>query len=175
RAFVRGLQAGVRGAGLARGLAGEAVGGFDQVMPDTRLAHGVPGIGHDDETRRRPGLVEIPRRPGGATDVVAALNDHAGDVAQAMRVVDQLALGEKSLVREVVVLDARERQRELVVAVLGDDLEIRQQDDRLALPRAPRSGGAQLLLTIVMRESRVIGLDEIVTLPRRDRRQKALP
>ena len=89
-------------------------------MPDAGLAHGVSSIGHDDETCRRPGLVEIPRRPGGATDVVAALHDHAGDVAQAMRVVDQLALSEKSLVREVVVFDARERQRELVIAVLGE-------------------------------------------------------
>jgi len=38
-------------------LAGETVGRFDQMMHDAGLAHGVPGVGHDEETRRWPRLV----------------------------------------------------------------------------------------------------------------------
>src|SRR5690349_1066369 len=89
----------------------EGVGGFDEVVKNARLADSVPGIRHDDETRRGPGLVQIPRRPRRARNVVAALHDDTGNVAQAMRVADQLTFGEESLVREVVVLDAREGQR----------------------------------------------------------------
>jgi hypothetical protein len=42
-----------------------------------------------------------------------------------MCVVDHLALAEEPFVREVMVLDTRERQREVVIAVLRDDLGIR--------------------------------------------------
>jgi len=69
--------------------------------------------------------VQIPRRPRPGGDVVPALHDNPGNVAQAMCVVDHLALAEEPFVREVMVLDTRERQREVVIAVLRDDLGIR--------------------------------------------------
>ncbi len=48
-----------------------------------------------------------------ADHVVAAVHDHAGDVGDAVRVAQQLVVDfEEAAVDEVVVLDARERQRE---------------------------------------------------------------
>src|SRR5690242_17979481 len=92
-----------------------------------------------------------------------------------MRVVDELAFGEEAFVRKVMVLDTCERQRELVAAELRDELGIRQQGDRLALPRAPRAGGAQLLIAVGMGETRAVRGDEVVTLGLWNRRQKPLP
>ena len=69
--------------------------------------------------------MECPRAFHGADNVVTALNDYSGDVADARDVTQQLVFGcEESLVEEVVDLNAREGEGELdagvTVGVLDD-------------------------------------------------------
>ena len=87
-------------------------------MRDAGLADRVARIRHHDELRLGPGLVQVPgglRRRG---DVVAALDDHAGNVLQAMGVADELPLLEQALVDEIVVLDPGEGDGVVLVAEL---------------------------------------------------------
>ena len=63
--------------------------------------------------------------------------DGAGDAPQPVGVTQQLALVQPGAVDEVVVLDAREGQREAIFAEAGRKIRIRQQLDGAALPGAP--------------------------------------
>ena len=74
-------------------------------------------------------------------DVVAALDDHAGNVLQAEGVADQLPLLEAALVDEIVVLDPREGERVMRVAELVAVALIGEERDRLAFPQAPGPRG----------------------------------
>ena len=61
-----------------------------------------------------------------------------------MRVAQQLVLDlEEAAVDEVVVLDARERQRERRILVAGDEVLVDVQEAGRAFPHAPRARRGQ--------------------------------
>src|SRR5699024_2235883 len=79
----------------------EAVGRLDQPVEDAGVVERVSGVVDDVEFGFRPGPVQV----GGGTyrgaHVVAALDDHAGDVTDGLDPVDELVRGEKTPVVEV--------------------------------------------------------------------------
>ena len=94
------------------------VGGAHQCIDVLVLERRMPGGRADHQLRLRPGLVQVPRIGDRADHVVAPVHDHAGDVGDAVGIAQQLVVGiEEPLVDEVMVLDARESQRELRIAM----------------------------------------------------------
>src|SRR5450756_2837825 len=77
-------------------------------------AAGVAGVFDDDELGAGPGAGELPRGAGAAAEVVAAVDQNAGDAGQLAGLADQHAVLEESAVREVVRADAHERQLRVV-------------------------------------------------------------
>ena len=76
----------------------------------------------DNEIGLGPRAVERPRALHGADDVVTALHDHPGDVADARGVAQQLVIGfEETLVDEVVDLNAREGEGEFILFVVAGE------------------------------------------------------
>ena len=70
---------------------GEAIGGDDESFGDAGLADGVAGVRHDDQLCFRPGAMEVPGALDRADDIVAALDDDARDVADAVDLFEELA------------------------------------------------------------------------------------
>src|SRR5688572_33260664 len=103
----------------AADLAGEAVGRGNQLVQDARLGESMAGAVDDVELRLRPGAVEVPGILRRAGDVVAAVDDHAGDISEPPRVADQLPLLKPSPMHEIMVLDPREGDGEIVLAETG--------------------------------------------------------
>jgi hypothetical protein len=77
-------------------------------------AAGVAGVFDDDELGAGPGAGELPRGVGAAAEVVAAVDQDAGDGGQLAGLADQDAVLEETVVREVVRADAHERQLRVV-------------------------------------------------------------
>ena len=90
------------------------VAGFHQFADDAGFERGVAGVGDDAELRLGPDPGE---RPGGAKrrhHIIAAVDDHAGQVAELRGLLQQPAvLFIEALVVEVVALDAREGVEEV--------------------------------------------------------------
>jgi hypothetical protein len=102
---------------------------------DAGLERRVAGVGHDAEVGLGPGAVQVPGGHHGAHHVVAALHDHRRDVADAAHATQQLVLAlEEALVHEVVALDARHRDREVLLAPFVHVLFVRVQEARGRLP-----------------------------------------
>src|SRR5206468_4420768 len=100
----------------------EAVGRLHEAIHDAGFRGGVTGVGNDVEGRLRPAPMELPRRDHRAHDVVAALDDHGGDLADPADLVEELVgVAEKRAVHEVVALDPREGVRELPGAEALDE------------------------------------------------------
>ena len=130
----------------------------------------------DHQLRARPDLVQVPRVLHRADHVVAAVDDDARDVRQAMRVAQQLVLDfEEATVDEIVVLDAREGVRKLRFRETRRKLGIGKQRDGLALPEAPGACGLRSSRRIRAGETLAVGRDQIAALGLRDRREKTLP
>ena len=88
---------------------GEFVGGGYQGAAVGRFEGAVAAVGSNHQVGFGPGAVERPGAFHGANNVVAALHDYAGDVADAGGVAQQLVVGfEKSFVDEIVGFDAGE-------------------------------------------------------------------
>ena len=77
---------------LSAQLSRAFVGGVDDRRGDTRLGHRMAGIGDDLEMGFRPGAMQIPGDARAGHDVVAAMDDRAGDVAQVCGSRKQLAV-----------------------------------------------------------------------------------
>src|SRR5262249_10869813 len=123
----------------------EEVRGLHQAIDDAWLHGRVPGVGDDVVLRFRPAPVEIPGGDRRAHDVVAPLDDDARDMPDPLDVVEQLIrMAQERAVDEVVALDPRERIREIGPCGVGDDLRVRAQPARRALPDTPgaRRAGA---------------------------------
>src|SRR5690606_7427436 len=91
----------------------EAIRRLDQSLDDARLVRGVTRRVDESELGARPTFVQAPSIARGADDVVAAVDDDAWDVRDAIHVVEQLRRRiEESAVREVMTFDAREREGE---------------------------------------------------------------
>jgi hypothetical protein len=91
----------------------------DELARDSRLAHRMAGIGHDDVGRLGPSARQRVRGDRRADDVVASLNDRARQVAYARESGEERALVEKRAVHEIVRFDARDRERRGVAVELS--------------------------------------------------------
>ncbi len=136
----------------------------------------VPGVSHHAEI----GLGESTRQLPGAAQrthhVVAALNDHGRDVTEARHVVEQLVfMREKAAVHEVVTLDAREREAELVPRAAANVLFVLQQVTGAGFPHAPRARGLLAREGVLRGEPAMVGGDQITALRERDHREVLLP
>ena len=120
--------------------------------------------------------MERPRTGRRADDVVAALHDHGRDVTDAPDVTQQLVVGlEEAAVLEVVCLDASERQRELVLFIVGDHGGVLDEFARRTLPAGPTLGRRHPNVAVRARQSAMVGRDHVVTLRGRDVRPVGLP
>src|SRR3546814_8083717 len=89
----------------------------------------MPRRRRDRQLRLRPGLVQVPGVLDRADDVVAAMDDDAGDVGDLAHVAQQLVVDlEEAAVDEVMVLDPREGQREARVGVAVGEVRIDVQE-----------------------------------------------
>lgn len=154
---------------------GVGVGGGDQARQRAGFIESVAGVGHQVELGLGPGAVQVPGGARRRADVVAALDDGAGNAAQLVGVADQLAFFHEAGVHEIVVLDAGEGQRRAVGGVALLVARAGQQRDGAVFPLAPGLGRAQLLDGVVAGQAPVIGLDQVVALGLGDRRQVFLP
>ena len=136
----------------------------------------MPRFRADEEFGIRPRGVQVERALHRADHVVAAVHDHAGDVRHLRHVAQQLVVGvEEPLVHEVMVLDARERQREARIAVAGFVIPRDAQVTRPAFPDAPRLRGGELRRLVAAGEATMVGVDQVAAFLRRDRREVMRP
>lgn len=141
-----------------------------------RLERGVAGGGGNDQFALRPRLVQVPGVLDRADHVIAAVDDHAGDVGDAVGVAQQLVFDfEEAAVDEVVVLDARERERERGVFVPGDEILVHVQEAGGAFPHAPGARGGEPGGFVVAGEAAVEGRDQIMPFDRRNRGEIVFP
>jgi len=88
---------------------------------DASLGSTMPGITNNTEVGFWPRAVQVPGAAHGAGHVVAALHNHRGDVADTVEVPQELAFVlEEAAVEEVMALDARHRERVLVLRPHGE-------------------------------------------------------
>ena len=87
----------------------------------------------------------------------------------------QLALVEPALVRHIMILDPRHRDRMLVFGEFLEHRRIGQQGDGQSFPQAPRLGGAQLGRLVVGGQATAIRLDQVAALVLRHHRQEIVP
>ena len=134
----------------------------------------MPRSRRDHQLRLRPSLVQVPGVLRGADDVVAAVHDDAGNAVQAVRVAQQLVVDvEEAAVDEIVVLDAREAQREMRVVVALDEVGVQQE---LVEPsQRPRARGGEARRLVGRGQAAVVGADQVAALDLGDRRDVVLP
>src|SRR3954452_572622 len=84
----------------------ETTSGPNHGRRDAGLGYCVSGIWNYIEFGLLPNLVEIPRIHERRHDIITAMHDHPWDVAQSVRLSDQLAvIGEKAAIDEIVTFD----------------------------------------------------------------------
>src|SRR5215469_7402674 len=127
--------------GAACDLLVEAAGGGVHLVGHGGAA-GVAGVFDDDELGTGPGAGELPRGAGATAEVVATVDQDAGDAGQLAGLADQHAVLEETVVREVVRADAHEGQLRVVgpVAVCAGGSASFLRDDRI-LPGRPLGRG----------------------------------
>jgi hypothetical protein len=109
---------------------------------DAGLERRVTGVGHDAEVGLGPGAMQVPGRRHRADHVVAALHDHRRDVADAAHAAQQLVLAlEEALVHEVVALDARHGDCEILLAPFVHVLVVGVQEAGGRFPDRPGTCG----------------------------------
>ena len=157
-------------------LAGEFVRRRDQGATVRRVESAVATVGGDDEVGFGPRTVKRPRAFHGADDVVTALHDYPGDAADARGIAQQLVVGfEETFVDEVVRLNAREGEGELILLVvagkggIGQELEVAPSQP-LQIFAAGESHGR-----VVAGEAAVVGGEQIDALRLRDVGEVRLP
>src|SRR5262245_54958267 len=101
-------------------------------------------IADDNKLRLRPGAMEFLRAHHRTDYVVPPLNDHGGDVANFVDIFEQVIVGlEKRIVYEVMRFDARKWKRLARLAEIINQILVRYQLRRAALPDAPGSRSFQ--------------------------------
>src|SRR5450631_3338625 len=133
------------------------------------------GVADQVELGLRPRPMEFPRSLRRRRHVVSTLHDDTGDAVQRAGVAQQLLILEETVVDKVVVLNPREGQRKVRVAVRTVDRWIGQQGDGPALPATPCHRGLELRLLVYASEPTVVGPDEVMAFRRRNGGYKALP
>ncbi len=93
-------------------------------MPGSRAE--CPASGTTTYSASGQALVQVIGAADRADDIVAALDDGTGELAQALDASKQLALGEEQPVHEVMRFDARNCQRDGVLVEVSDQLGVSQ-------------------------------------------------
>ncbi len=118
---------------------------------------------HDMQLRLRPGLGQIPGVLHLAGHVIAAVDNHRRNMADQRHVTQQLVIAlQEAQMREVVVFNTGERQREIILAKRSR-FTARQQRDRLPFPHAPQLGRFKLHLRIGRGQPLPVGGDHVLT------------
>src|SRR5256885_14346849 len=108
------------------------------------------GIRDDAQLGFRPCAVQVPGAGHRAYNIIAALNDYAGNLVDLLDILDQIILGrEETIVHEVVAFDAREGERKLRVSKSLDRVVIKEQLGGAAFPDTPRAGGFDPHLLVI--------------------------
>src|SRR5271165_3607310 len=133
-----------RARNLSASAAAVAISCKHELVSIAGLERRVSGVGDDAQLRFGPGAVQIPGGGCGAHDIVAALNDGRWDMPDARHIVDQLALAaQEAAIHEVMALDTRHRQRELIFAPFPDVLDVAVQETGGGLPHRPGARGCE--------------------------------
>src|SRR5882724_1962509 len=120
--------------------------------------------------------MQVPGARHRADDVVTALDDHAGNVANLSDILDQIIVGRKeAVVHEVVTLDAGEGLRESRIGKLLDRLGIKKEFRRRALPNGPRARRFKSYLLVIAGQPLMISADHVVTFSFGNDFQKLFP
>ena len=119
--------------------------------------------------------MQIPGGLGRASSVVAPLHDDSGDVAQLVRVADQLTVLHPPGMDEEMVLDAGEGERVSRIVVAVRHRWIRQESNGFALPLRPGGGATKLCLDVIAGETLAIGGHQVAALGLGDRRDEMFP
>ena len=136
----------------------------------------MPGIGDHLKVGLGPHTMQVPCRLHRADDVVATLHDHAGNVPDPRHAAQQLILAaQEALVYEVMALDARDLDRELVFAPLRDVGVVGPQVTRRRFPDRPRMRRREPCAATRAGQAAVECADEVVALAAWDRRNVVLP
>src|SRR5438132_6083371 len=108
------------------------------------------GIRDDAQLGFRPGPVQVPGARHRANNIVAALNDYAGNLPDLLDILDQIILcWEETIVHEVVAFDACEGERKLRVSKSLNRVVIKEQLGRAAFPDTPRARGFDPNLLVI--------------------------
>ena len=112
----------------------------------------------------------------GTDHVVAPLDDRRRNVADARHVVEQLALAaQEAAIDEIMALDARQRQRELVLAPLADVVGVARRKLVAASHTDQARAAAMRCALIAAGQPLVVRAQEVVALIGRDRVAIGLP
>src|SRR5690348_10537144 len=113
--------------------------------------------------------MQVPGALHGTDDVVAPLYDDARDVADAVHVVEELAVGaEESAVDEIMAFDACECLGEAILVEFGDVVRGWTQIAGGAFPDGPRLRRTPSHLGIITREAGVVGAHHVGALSLRN-------
>ena len=88
----------------------EAIRRLEDLRAIRVTAH-MPGIGYDDKLCVRPRARQLPRRTKRRAEIETSVHQHARDVAEAVRIAQELVLVEPRSVGEVVGADPHECER----------------------------------------------------------------
>ena len=97
----------------------------------------MPRIGHDAELRLRPARREIEGTDDRTDHVIAAVDDHGGNMTDAVDIVEQLRFRpEEASIHKIMSLDAREGWSETIATEKLLALRVGEQRARRAFPGA---------------------------------------
>jgi hypothetical protein len=129
----------------------------------------VAGGGDDLEVGLGPGFVEVPSVGEGADNIIAPMDNDAGDIPEGVGVFNEPVIGlEKGFVHKIVAFDAG---KSVCMMVFGESAEESGVEAELkSAPFPCRPGLGRLLPDLGIRGGKpfVVGLDEVVSFGQRD-------
>src|SRR6266850_7594170 len=110
----------------------------------------MPRIRDDAELRFRPGTVQVPGARHRAHNIVAALDDYAGNLPDLLDILRQIIVSwEETIVHEVVAFNAGEGERKLRVGKSLNRVVIKEKLGSAAFPDTPRASGFDPHLLVI--------------------------
>lgn len=107
-------------------------------MGNAGLRDGVPRILDDLEVSFRPHLLQLPGIDKRCADIIAAMDDHAGNVSDPVDVAQKLVIGiEETAILEIVAFNTCKRDGVLIFAKGVDTIRVRQNRNDRAFPTCP--------------------------------------
>lgn len=124
------------------------------------IATAVAGVGEDVEAAGGPVAGESPWGFERAADIVAAVDEDAGDAVEFGGVADELFVFEKGGVSPVMGDESREAESEFRVGFLKGGTMAGGEGDVGVFPDAPFEGGAFSNSGVGVEEERGVGIDQ---------------